>query len=53
MHSNDVMTKNTLNFLNKPNELSGKMAIDMKDEAMLLIKQESLLGIKTSVESHR
>ena len=32
MHSNDVMTENTLNFLNKPNELSGKMAVDMKDD---------------------
>ena len=32
MHSNDVMTKNTLNFLNKSNELSVKMAMDMKDD---------------------
>ena len=31
MHSNDVMTENTLNFLNQPNELSGKMAVDTKE----------------------
>ena len=32
MHSNDVMTENTLNFLNKPNELYGKTAVDTKDD---------------------
>ena len=32
MHSNDVMTENTLNFLNKPNELYNKMAVDTKGD---------------------
>ena len=32
MHSNDVMTENTLNFLDKRNELYGKMAVDTKDD---------------------
>ena len=51
MHSEDVMTKNAMKFLNTLNELSGKMAKDTKDDLflefmeLLLIKQESLLGI--------
>ena len=38
MHSNDVMTKNTLKFLNKSNKLSVKMAVDMKDDFLVLMK---------------
>ena len=39
MHSNDVMTKNTLKFLNKSNKLSVKMAVDTKDDFLVLMKR--------------
>ena len=43
MHSNDAITKKYTEFLNKPNELSGRMAEDTKDDNSSNISQETFI----------